>query len=231
MRGAEITSGFRAVARLVLMCAVALLIARISLSSAGSDGEYTKARCAYNLMQLGKAIRMFADDHGGCIHELSGRVALAARGEEPGDNMERLKAAYAPYVHDPSIWYCPGDPYARTHTLKPPDYKPPEDQPDMKYDHYFTSYRHYNFVRGENKPPVRLDAVVVEKDELTASLPGGAWIATPDMVQLMMEDGCFHGAGQAGWFGKVYGRNVLFRDGHVKFETEETMRRPKEKAE
>ena len=31
-----------------------------------------------------------------------------------------------------------------------------------------------------------------------------------------------------GTFGKVYGRNILFRDGHVKFETEETMRRPKQ---
>jgi len=210
--------------RFLVVGAAAVLFARATFSSTETDGEHRKALCAYRLMQLGKAVRMFAHDHGGYICELSGRAS--EQDKEGADNGQRLKDAYAPYIQDADIWYCPADPYAKTHTLQPPDAQPPADQPDMKYDHYYTSYRHYNKIKQEN-PPARLDAVRLVKDDKTADLPGGVWIATPDMIMLMMDDGCFHGPALPGTFGKVYGRNILFRDGHVKFETEETMRRPK----
>jgi len=216
---------FRSISRAVFICGGALLLGRIAFSAVPSADADKKALCAYNLMQMGRAIQMFAEDHGGYICELNGRVKYAVENREPADNMQRLKAAYAPYIVDPEIWYCPNDPYARTHTLQPPDYTPPTDQPDMKYDHYYTSYRHYNKVRGEGAPPVRLDAIVVEQDEHTADLPGGVWVAGPENIMLMMDDGNYHGEPVEGEHGKVYGRNVLFRDGHVTFEVEETMRR------
>jgi hypothetical protein len=177
-------------------------------------------------MQLGRAIRLFAEDHDGYICKLKGRVDQQGTGTEGADSAQRVKDAYAPYVLDPEIWYCPADPYAKTHTLPAPGFKPPPDQPDMKYDHYYMSYRHYAYIAQE-EPPARLDALRRVQDEKTAALPGGVWIATPDMIMLMMDDGCYHGPAWSGVYGKVYGRNVLFRDGHVKFETEETMRRPK----
>ena len=94
------------------VASITLTIASRAASSVATLGEYQKASCAFDLMQLGKAIHMFADDHGGYICELSGRVSLAANGGEPADNMERLKAAYGPYIADPQVWYCPADPYA-----------------------------------------------------------------------------------------------------------------------
>jgi hypothetical protein len=171
---------------------------------------------------------MYANDNGGYIFPFHGRPAYAASRQEPADNIQQLKAAYAPYLVDYSVWWCPADPYAHTHTLPPPDCKPPADQPDMKYDHFYTSYRHYARVRGEGMIGFgRLEAMLFEKDRLTTGLPGGAWIATPDMIMLMMDDGCYHGPPATSEYGALYGRNILFRDGHVKFETEETMRRLK----
>ena len=209
----------------LLVGAGALALGRWALpATSPPGGEYKKALCAYRLMQLGKAIAMFAQDHGGYICPLRGRPGDQKK--EGADNAQRLKDAYAPYVQDPDAWYCPADPYARAHTLPAPDFKPPADQPDMTGDHYYMSYRHYSSIAQEDAP-ARLDAVRLVKDDKTANLPGGAWIATPDMIMLMMDDGCYHGAPVSGVFGAVYGRNVLFRDGHVKFETEETMRRPK----
>ena len=202
----------------------ALLLAGATLSSSTPDGIHHKAMCASRLMQLGRAIRMFADDHDGYIYKLTGRVDQ--QGIEGADNAQRVRDAYAPYVPDPDVWYCPADPYAKTHTVPAPGYKPPADQPDMKYDHYYMSYRYYAYIQQET-PPARLDGLRIVRDDKTASLPGGSWIATPDMIQLMLDDGCYHGPPETGVYGKVYGRNVLFRDGHVKFETEETMRRPK----
>jgi hypothetical protein len=216
---------FGFVLRFLVVGAAALLLARATFSSATTDGEYRKALCAYHLMQLGKAVAIFAQDHGGYICNLRGRVDT--QDKEGADNAQRLKDAYGPYIHDPEVWYCPGDPYAKTHTLQPPDNAPPEDQPDMKHDHYYMSYRHYSSISQE-EAPARLDAVRMVKDDKTAQLPGGVWIATPDMIMLMLDDGCFHGPALPGAFGQVYGRNVLFRDGHVAFETEETMRRPKQ---
>jgi len=221
----RVSSWWCRASRLLLVCGSALLLGKIAFSAVPSADPDKKALCAYNLMQLGRAIQMFAEDHGGYICELNGRVSEAVKGKEPTDNAERLKAAYAPYIVDPEIWYCPNDPYAKTHTLQPPDHAPPTDQPDMKYDHSYTSYRHYNKVRGEGAAPVRLDAIVVEQDEHTADLPGGVWVAGPEKIMLMMDDGNYHGEPVEGEHGKVYGRNVLFRDGHVAFEVEETMRR------
>jgi len=220
------TLSFRAVTRLFLVAAAAMVLGRITLS-ATTDGEKKKASCAYNLMQFGKAIRMFSDDHRGYISPLSGRVDRQAK--EGADNAQRLKEAYAPYVQDPEIWYCPGDPYAKIHTLQPPDRKPPQDQPVMRHDHYYMSYQHVPCISQE-EAPARLDAVRMVKKQNweTANLPGGVWVATPDMIHLMLDDGLFHGPPVAGMYGNVYGRNYLFRDGHVKFETEETMYRPKQ---
>jgi hypothetical protein len=213
-------------ARLLVVVAAALLLGRVIWAQAvQTDGTTQKAACAYNLMQLGMAIQMYATDHGGYICAVSGRVDHQAT--EGAYNAQRLKDAYAPYVQDPEIWYCPADPYAKTHSLQYPESKPPQDQPDMRYDHFYTSYRYYAFIQQE-EPPARLDAVRVLQDDKTANLPGGVWIATPDMIMLMMDDGCFHGPALPGVYGAVYGRNVLFRDGHVTFETEETMRRPKQ---
>jgi hypothetical protein len=191
-------------ARAFLVVGGALVLGRWAVSASPPDGEHKKALCAYHLMLLGRAIQMYANDNDGYICELRGRVDWQAR--EGKDN---------------------ADPYAKTHTRsQAPDLKPPADQPDIAYDHYYTSYRHYASVRGETTP-VRLDSVLVEKDEMTANLLGGQWVATPDMLMLMMDDGVFHGTALSGQYGAVYARNVLFRDGHVKFETEETMRRPK----
>jgi len=220
MRRSCLFPSSRLLACLVLAASIALAVGPVTFLSAGTDGEYRKAPCAFNLMQLGKAIRMFADDHGGYICELTGRVSDQAK--EGADNAQRLKAAYQPYIQDAEVWYCPADPYAKTHTLNPP-----EDQPDMKYDHHYTSYRHYPCISQE-PTPARLDAVRMIRDEKTAALPSGVWIATPDMIMLMLDDGCYHGPAVTGEYGKVYGRNILFRDGRVKFETEETMRRPKQ---
>jgi hypothetical protein len=214
----------RIFARLLLVGGGALLLVGATFSSADTDGRHRKAMCAYRLMQLGRAIRLFAEDHDGYICKLSGRVDQ--QGIEGADNAQRVKDAYAPYVLDPEIWYCPADPYAKTHTLLAPGFKPPQDQPDMRYDRYYMSYRHYAYITQE-EPPARLDALRLVQDERTAALPGGVWIATPDMIMLMMDDGRYHGPSWSGVYGKVYGQNVLFRDGHVKFETEETMRRPK----
>ena len=223
----------KALLRFLVVGATAVLFGRATFSSAETDGEHRKALCAYHLMQLGKAVRLFAADHGGYICDLRGRVD--DQDKEGADNAQRLKDAYAPYIPDADIWYCPADPYARAHTLQAPDgsaplttgLKPPDDQPDMKYDHYYMSYRHYDHINQEESP-ARLDSVRLVQDDKTADLPGGVWIATPDMIMLMMDDGCFHGPALPGTFGKVYGRNILFHDGHVKFETEETMRRPKQ---
>jgi len=219
------SAGLRIGVRFALVAAAALLVARLWAASAGSDGEYKKALCAYHLMQLGQAIKMYAADNSGYICEVRGRADW--RWREGSDNAQKLKNAYAPYLQDPEIWYCPADPYANTHTRTAEQHDvAPTDQPDMAMDHYYTSYRHYGNVRGET-PPVRLDAILIEKDEMTKDLAGGQWVATPDMIMLMLDDGCYHGAPSPGPYGAVYGRNVLFRDGHVKFETEETMRRPK----
>jgi hypothetical protein len=211
-------------ARLLFLGGGALLLVGAAFSSGPTDGEHQKAMCASHLMQLGRAIRLFANDHDGYIYKLTGRIDQ--QGLEGADNAQRVRDAYAPYVPDPDAWYCPADPYAKTHTMPAPGFKPPADQPDMKYDHYYMSYRYYAYIQQET-PPARLDGLRIVRDYKTASLPGGSWIATPDMIQLMLDDGCYHGPPATGVYGKVYGRNVLFRDGHVKFETEETMRRPK----
>lgn len=219
-------SRFRTGVRLLVVAAAAVLLSHVIWAqSVQTDGTTQKASCAYNLMQLGKAISMFAMDHGGTICPLRGRVARQSW--EGKDNAQKLKDAYAPYIQDPNIWYCPADPYAKSHTLPAPDFKPPADQPDMLYDHYYMSYRHYDSIEQETSP-AQLDAVCAVRGTKAAALPGGVWVATPDMIMLMMDDGCFHGPPVSGEFGKVYGRNVLFRDGHVAFETEETMRRPKQ---
>jgi len=224
MRRSGTRSSPGSVTRWVIAAGFAVLLARIAVP-AGDGGAENKVLCAYHLMQLGRAIKMYAQDNNGYICALRGRVDWLER--EGPDNAQRLKNAYARYITDPGIWYCPADNYAKTHTRTIETHGvPPKDQPDMAYDHFFTSYRHYSSVRGET-PPVRLDAILVEQDEMTKDLPGGKWVATPDMIMLMMDDGSFHGAPATGQYGAVYARNVLFRDGHVKFETEETMRRPK----
>jgi len=216
---------FLSVARWLVVGGAATVLGRMAFS-AGDDVAEKKVLCAYNLMQLGRAIKMYAEDNGGYICNLRGRVDWVDR--EGPDNAQRLKNAYSRYILDPEVWYCPADPYARTHTRTAETHGvPPKDQPDMCMDHYYSSYRHYSHVRGET-PPVRLDAILVEQDDMTKDLPGGKWVATPDMIMVMMDDGNFHGPPATGQYGAVYGRNVLFRDGHVKFETEETMRRPKQ---
>lgn len=106
----------------------------------------------------------------------------------------------------------------------PPRPEPPARYSDNQVDHFYASYRYYQDL-PLSPAPTRLDSIATVT---SMNHPGGFWTASPDMLHLMMEDWPYHGAGLPGAHGggtPQYGKYVLFRDGHVRFMTDETNRR------
>jgi len=181
-----------------------------------------EVQCVSNLRQLGLALRLYANDHDGCLPHWKNRGASQ-------ESQRALKESVNPYLLAASddVWYCPSDPHARTHAFWTGDSHsfPPRPQPYSDYmtDHFYTSYKYYESLPLHHAPN-QLDAISALPSEKHAN---GYWTAEPAMLHLMWEDWPYHRQEVAGRFNAPmpYGRYVLFRDGHVEFMTEHPNRR------
>jgi prepilin-type processing-associated H-X9-DG protein len=182
-----------------LLVVVAVLIALMGVLmpvTAALRESGRQSQCLSNLAQLGKALHLYADDWNGYIPPYNNSDAASSL--RPGHDA-LLVQAFAPYVRDPRIWFCPSDPYAGQGTVP---------GIDSNFSHRYGSYVNAPFI-----PPV-----VIE--------PGHRLMATPrrlDRPGLRGDGDLSNEAYLADWF--VYtiqapdrhlgGGNVLAFDGRV----------------
>jgi prepilin-type N-terminal cleavage/methylation domain-containing protein len=150
---------------------------------------------------------------------------------------EVMKSAFQPYIKNVQIFYCPSDSWKTQHTFNYPtppdtgfgggvtaipavqDQAPPSGIPfrsQMKYDHFYTSYRFYkrqsddpSCPNDDTPPPSFYDV------EFTTVIDGVTFqISTVNYV-LWLEDWPLHAGVKD--FSNGYGRNCAFRDGHAKY--------------
>ena len=139
---------FTLVELLVVVAVLVALMGALFPLIAALREKGRQSQCLSNLAQLGKALHMYADDWNGYIPPYNNSGTSSLR---PGHDA-LLARAFAPYVRDPRIWFCPSDPYAGQGTVP---------GVDSHFSHRYGSYANAPFV-----PPV-----VIE--------PGHRLIATP----------------------------------------------------
>ena len=150
---------------------------------------------------------------------------------------EAMKNVFQPYIKNAQIFYCPSDAWKTQHTFNYPtapdtgfgggvtaitaiqDQAPPNGIPfrsQMKYDHYYTSYRFYKrqsddpSCPSDDAPPPSFYDV-----EFLTNIDGQVYqISTVNYV-LWLEDWPLHAGVKD--FANGFGRNCAFRDGHAKY--------------
>ena len=124
MREPARSAGFTLVELLVVLVVISLLFALVMVGTMTSRNKARQATCQSNLRQIGIALRMYMEDHGGFPPPYPCGM---------GDTLhcENYVAAVAPYLQRTrEVWFCPADPYVGQDTL--PD--------EWGVDHRFTSY-------------------------------------------------------------------------------------------
>jgi len=122
--------GFTLVELLVVLVIISLLFALVMVGTMTSRNKARQATCQSNLRQIGVALRMYMEDHGGFPPPYQ-----CGSGGWDTLHCETYVAAVAPYLQgDREVWFCPADPYAGQDTLwgERGDY--------WGVDHRFTSY-------------------------------------------------------------------------------------------
>ena len=150
---------------------------------------------------------------------------------------EIVKAVFQPYIKNAQIFYCPSDQWKLKHTFTyptPPDIgfggsvvaissiqdDPPPNgtrwRDQMKYDHYYTSYRFTKRISddpscpSDDQPPPSFFDV-----EFVKLIDGQQFQMSNVNYILWLEEWPVHG-GARQWQ-NAYGRNTSFRDGHAKW--------------
>jgi prepilin-type N-terminal cleavage/methylation domain-containing protein/prepilin-type processing-associated H-X9-DG protein len=188
-------TAFTLIELLVVVAVVAALMGVVLPVTAALRESGRQSHCLSNLAQLGKALHMYADDWNGYIPPYNNLDAVTRPGHDA-----LLARAFAPYVRDPRIWFCPSDPYAGQGRVP--------GVVDSSFSHRYGSYANAPFI-----PPV-----VIE--------PGHRLMATPwrlDRPGLRGDGDLSNEAYLADWF--VYeiftpdrhngSGNVLAFDGRV----------------
>jgi prepilin-type N-terminal cleavage/methylation domain-containing protein len=132
-------TAFTLIELLVVVAVVAALMGVVLPVTAALRESGRQSRCLSNLAQLGKALHMYADDWNGYIPPYNNSGTSLLR---PGHDA-LLVRAFAPYVRDPRIWFCPSDPYAGQGTVP---------GIDSNFSHRYGSYANAPFI-----PPVVIE--------------------------------------------------------------------------
>lgn len=121
--------------------------------------------CLNNFKQIGLALRIYAQDYNGFappytnylikIHEIHFYLPNA-------DNPDLFEAAYAKYVKNKEVFFCPLDPYAGKSTPTMPDYPTNYSQALRKklwgeMNHKATSYRIESLCAMKGFAPILVD--------------------------------------------------------------------------
>jgi prepilin-type N-terminal cleavage/methylation domain-containing protein len=151
---------------------------------------------------------------------------------------EALAVVFGPYIKNRQVFYCPSDRYKDRHTWiyqTPPDTgfdggvtidpsiqdEPPPDgirwRDQMKYDHFYGSYRFYkrnggdpSCNRDDAPPPSFWD---VEYDRV---IDGVLYHMSNVNLIVWLEEHPVH-SGKSMQYQNSYGRNTSYRDGHAKW--------------
>jgi prepilin-type N-terminal cleavage/methylation domain-containing protein len=148
-----------------------------------------------------------------------------------------MKNAFMPYIKNAEVFYCPSDKHKRIHTFvypTPPDTgygsgvtidagiqdAPPPDgirwRDQMKYDHFYNSYRFYKRNSGDpscnrdDAPPPSFYDVEFDRDidGVTTRM------SNVNLIAWLEEHPLHAGVKQ---YTNGYGRNCAYRDGHAKW--------------
>ena len=148
-----------------------------------------------------------------------------------------MKAVFQPYIKNEQIFYCPSDRWKTQHTWTyptPPDTgfgsgvvalssiqdEPPPNgvrwRDQMKYDHYYTSYRFTKRISDDPScptddapPPCFFDV------EFMKNIDGQMFQMSNVNYILWLEEHPVHSS--VNQWQNGYGRNTAFRDGHAKW--------------
>jgi prepilin-type N-terminal cleavage/methylation domain-containing protein/prepilin-type processing-associated H-X9-DG protein len=171
---------FTLVELLIVVAIIAAILAFLLPVLGAMREKGRQTQCISNLAQLGKALHMYADNWNGYIPPYNTLDAS----KHPGHDA-LLARAFAPYLREPRVWFCPSDPYAGQGAVP---------FVDSNFSHRYGSYATSAFV-----PPVmvepghrlittpwRVDAPGIEHDRDPSSYAYLAdWFAdsiqTPDL--------------------------------------------------
>jgi prepilin-type N-terminal cleavage/methylation domain-containing protein len=215
------STGFTLIELLVVIAIIAILAAILFPVFARAREQARKGSCMSNVKQLCLSMHLYAGDYDGYIYPFNGRPndAFFASFPEPtpdpcptipGDTSAQfLKAAFAPYIKNEGIFFCPSDPKARqcVNRLTMPN---SAGAIDNQYNHFYTSYRWANSTG-------LIDATAMQA-VVSGPMTGQSVEVGPSKIQAWAEDVVVHRDPNAGVFAMTYGKNIGYRDGHVKFE-------------
>jgi len=214
-------NGFTLIELLVVIAIIAILAAILFPVFARAREKARQASCLSNVKQLCLATHMYAADYDGYVYPFNGRPTDGAfvNFPEPIPDpcptvpediaAQYLRAAFHPYIKNEGIFFCPSDSKARqcTNRLTIPN---TVGYIDNQYNHYYTSYR-WNNTTG------LLDATAMQA-VVSGPLTGTEVEVGPAKIQAWAEDIVVHRDANVGVFSASYGKNIGYRDGHVKFE-------------
>jgi prepilin-type N-terminal cleavage/methylation domain-containing protein len=211
--------GFTLVEMMVVIAIIAVLAAFLFPVFSAARERSRRTVCANNLMQLGIANAMYAEDNDGMDASYP-----YGYGNQPADNSNELTkfiAAYEPYIKNKDIWFCPSDPIA--HKSTPNQWLDPNCKTAPLFDHAFLSYSFGFPYIGSRRLGRYFDRIRTDYpqymprawDDIYAdSGPGFDFNGQPlGSVEAKL---AFFSPGDLSGNHRV-GTNILFRDGHVKF--------------
>jgi prepilin-type processing-associated H-X9-DG protein len=98
---------FTLIEALVVVATVVALMAFLIPVIGAMREKGRQTQCLSNLAQLGKALHMYADEWNGYTPPYNN----SDQSTRPGHDA-LLVRAFAPYLREPRVWFCPSDPYA-----------------------------------------------------------------------------------------------------------------------
>jgi prepilin-type N-terminal cleavage/methylation domain-containing protein len=243
LRNSKRRQAFTLIELLVVIAIIAILAAILFPVFAQAREKARQTSCLSNLKQLALAASMYAIDYdqmnfwfrgrpNTTVTDINGNTITPAM--MGGNNYnEIVKNVFQPYIKNQQIFYCPSDSWKNQHTW---NYPTPPDQgfgagvtaiatiqdtnipfrSQMKYDHYYQSYRFYKRIGNDPSCPTDDSPPASFWDiDFQSTIDGQVFQMSNTNYICWLEDWPLH-AGVKN-FQNGYGRNCSYRDGHAKY--------------